>query len=180
MMSLKKKQIPNLLTPRLALRAFIPVDIDSLEPMLSDWETIRYFPRSEPWPREIVEKWVNHHWQHWQDHGYGWWAVASKQGGQLLGWCGLNILDETGETEVLYLLKRAVWGQGLASEAARASVDYGFREVKLDKIVGLVHPENFASQRVLEKCGLTYETKLHMWGMDLLRYIIYATHRQNT
>jgi RimJ/RimL family protein N-acetyltransferase len=38
--------------------------------------------------------------------------------------------------------------------------------------VGLVHPENFASQRVLEKCGLRYEKKLQMWGMDLLRYIV--------
>jgi ribosomal-protein-alanine N-acetyltransferase len=171
-MTTERQQIPILHTERLTLRAFDSEEITSLESILSDRETIRYFPRQEPWPHEIVEKWVNQHWQHWQDHGYGWWAIASIQDDQLLGWCGLNILQETGETEVLYLLKRSVWGQGLASEAAQASVDYGFRVVKLEKIVGLVHPENFASQRVLEKCGLRYEKKLQMWGMDLLRYIV--------
>jgi ribosomal-protein-alanine N-acetyltransferase len=165
-------QIPILFTPRLTLRAFVSADIAHLKSILSDRETICYFPRQEPWPQEIVEKWINQHWQHWQDHGYGWWAVASIQDNQLLGWCGLNILEETGETEVLYLLKKSVWGQGLASEAARFSVDYGFQKVKLEKIVGLVHPKNIASQRVLEKCGLTLETKLHLWGMDLLRYIV--------
>lgn len=169
-MDTKNIDIPVLDTQRLKLRAFIPEDTEALSIILSDKEIVKYFPRSEPWPYPVVERWINHHWDHWRKHGYGWWAVEHIEDHRLLGWCGLNVLDETGETEVLYLLDKVYWGKGLATEAVRKSIEYGFSFIQLPMIIGLVHPDNLASKRVLEKAGLRYNKRVQMWGLELEYY----------
>jgi RimJ/RimL family protein N-acetyltransferase len=108
---------------------------------------------------------------HWDTHGYGWYAVADRQTAELIGWCGLGVLDETAETEIKYLFKKSHWGLGLATEAATRCVQDGFERYGLREIIGLVHPENSASRHVLEKLGLVYTHRVHYWGLDLDRYI---------
>jgi ribosomal-protein-alanine N-acetyltransferase len=169
---IKAEDIPTIHTRRLTLRAFEAADIDPLHAILSDRDTIRYLPRSEPWPKEVVQMWIDTHWTHWHDHDFGWWALADREENQLLGWCGLGYLDETAETELLYLLKKSHWGKGLATEAAQRSVVYGFQKLGLDELVGLVYAENVASQRVLEKCGLIFSSQVHYFGVDLWRYTL--------
>ncbi len=126
---------------------------------------------SNPNPPDLgrVQRYIQHQLAHWHTRGYGHWAVVSREGREkeLLGWTGLEYLSELQEIEVAYLLRRSAWGQGLATEAALAAVQYGFEKVWLDKIIGLVHPDNFASARVLQKCGLTYVKHLALWGMEL-------------
>lgn len=165
-----RDDIPRLVTKRLLLRGFSPDDARPLQAILGEPGVLRYFPRTEPWPLETINKWLGAHWRHWQEHGFGWWAVADKQGGQLLGWCGLGILDETSEVEVKYLLRRSSWGQELATEAARQALDYGFDELGLSLIIGLTHPGNVASQRVLEKIGLTFTNRAVYFNFDCYRY----------
>jgi ribosomal-protein-alanine N-acetyltransferase len=142
---------------------------------MGDPRVLRYFPTSQPPPRDRVERLIQAQLEHWDQHGYGWWAVIAgpREGeGTLIGWAGLQYLPETDETEVGYLLDRAYWGRGLATEAARESVRFGFEERALPSIVGVVHPENIASQRVLEKAGLAYVEAAHYFGMDVYRYLI--------
>ena len=129
--------IPRHNTPRLILRRFEPADIDLLYKIVSDPDVIRYFPLSNPWPREVTQKWVEKHWSHWEQHNFGWWAIVYRETNDLLGWCGLGVLEETGEVEVLYLLKKSHWGMGLATEAAQYSIDYAFQELNLDSVIGL-------------------------------------------
>jgi ribosomal-protein-alanine N-acetyltransferase len=74
--------------------------------------------------------------------------------------------------EVAYLLAQAYWGQGLATEAARAALRYGFETLALDRIVAVVHPENRGSQRVLEKAGLRLEGDAHYYDMDVKYYAL--------
>jgi ribosomal-protein-alanine N-acetyltransferase len=162
--------IPTIHTRRLTLRAFGPGDLDPLHDILSDVDTIRHLPNSKPWPKEMVQRWIDTHHAHWRKRHFGWWAVAERDERQLLGWCGLGYLDETDETEVLYLLKRSHWGKGLATEAAQRSVAYGFQRLGLQELVGLVYTGNLASQRVLEKCGLVFSNPAHYFGVDLWRY----------
>ncbi len=88
----------------------------------------------------------------------------------MVGWDGLEFLPETGENEVAYLLSGWVWGRGFATEAAQAAVRFGFDNADLNAIIGLVHPQNFGSIRVLEKCGLTFIDRKVYWGMEMLRY----------
>jgi ribosomal-protein-alanine N-acetyltransferase len=68
----------------------------------------------------------------------------------------VKILPETGETEIGYRLLPKYWGRGLATEGARAMVDYSLRNLRVDKVVGVASPENLASRRVLEKAGLEF------------------------
>lgn len=164
--------IPSHTTPRLILRGFKPVDIDLLDKIVSDPDVIRYFPLSSPWPREITKKWVEKHWSHWEQHNFGWWALIFRETSKLIGWCGLGMLEETSEVEVLYLLDKSHWGMGLATEAAHFSIDYAFQELNLESVIGLTHPNNIASQKVLQKVGLTFDKKTQYFGMDLYKFII--------
>jgi ribosomal-protein-alanine N-acetyltransferase len=88
-----------------------------------------------------------------------------------MGRCGLQIIPDTGEVEIDFLLGRPFWGQGFASEAGRASLNYGFEQLSLNQIVGIVHPKNIASQRVLEKLGMKFREKANYFGMEVFRYI---------
>ena len=81
-----------------------------------------------------------------------------------MGWNGLQFLPETNETEVGYLLSRRFWGRGYTTEGARAALQFGFERFELEQIIGLVHPENIASQRVLEKAGLKFTNQAKYFG----------------
>jgi ribosomal-protein-alanine N-acetyltransferase len=164
-------KIPTIYTPRLILRSLQSSDFEPLCAILSDRDVLRYMPRTEPYPAEVVERIMQRQQVHWDAHGYGFFAVADRQTGELIGWCGLGVLDETAETEIKYLFKKSHWGRGLASEAALRCVEDGFAQYNLEHIIGLVHPENIASRRVLEKLGLVYTHRVHYWGLDLDRYL---------
>ena len=172
--------ISTLYTPRLILRGFQPEDLEPLHAILSDREVIRYLPRSEPWPLEIVQKVMNRQNTHWETHGYGWYVLECQADHALIGWCGLGFLDETQEVEIKYLLKKSHWGLGYATEGSRHCLAAGFTQLGLDEIVGLVFPQNQASRHVLEKLGLSLSGNLPYFGFDLDHYSInkdsYFTH----
>jgi ribosomal-protein-alanine N-acetyltransferase len=118
----------------------------------------------------MVERLIANQIEHWNKHGYGWWAVDIGQEKVFIGWAGLQYLPETDETEIAYLLDSSYWGKGLGTEAARAGVQYGFKQLGLDQIVAIVHPENIASQRVAQKAGLVFTNESVYFGMDCFRY----------
>jgi len=162
--------IPTLTTARLVLRGFTEDDVDPLYRILSDADALRYFPDPRPPSRERVQKIISNQLQHWERHGYGWWALEPRSNEELVGWSGLQFISETTEVEVGYLLGQPFWGQGLATEAAQACVQYGFEQLGLQTIVGIVHPENVASQRVIEKLGLSFVDRTRYFGMDCYHY----------
>jgi ribosomal-protein-alanine N-acetyltransferase len=164
--------IPTITTPRLVLRPFADDDAPALHQILSVPGVLRYFPNTQPPPLEKVHKLVSHQLQHWHEHNLGWWAVEPRQEKVFIGWCGLQYLPETDETEVAYLLAKPYWGQGLATEGARASLRYGFETLELEIIIGLVHPENIASQRVIEKLGMPFTNEARYFGIDVYRYAL--------
>jgi RimJ/RimL family protein N-acetyltransferase len=164
--------IPCVTTERLVLRAFSEQDVDPLFDILQQPEILRYFPRTGRPPRETAARVVARQLAHWEEHGYGWWAVELHDAPGLLGWAGLTYLPETAETEVAYLLRQEVWRRGLATEAAKASLRFGFEGFAFPFIIGITHPENIASQRVLEKSGLHFVEKAVYFGMDCFRYVI--------
>lgn len=84
----------------------------------------------------------------------------------------MGFLDETEETEILYLLGKPYWGKGLATEAAMFSINYAFKKANLDLVIGLSHVDNWASQRVLEKIGLSFSTRAQYFGLEVNKYFI--------
>jgi ribosomal-protein-alanine N-acetyltransferase len=163
-------RIPTLTTRRLILRAFTTEDVDPLHRILGTTDILRYFPNPGAPSLEKVEKLIFAQLRHWDEHGYGWWAVEPRSNKQLIGWSGLQFLPETDEVEVGYLLDQAFWGNGLATEAAQACLQYGFENLDVDSIIAIVHPENVASQRVIEKLGMSFVDQAHYFGMDCHRY----------
>jgi RimJ/RimL family protein N-acetyltransferase len=81
-------------------------------------------------------------------------------------------LDDTSEIEVGYRFAKRFWGMGLATEAAKASLECGFEALGIDRIVAVVHPGNLASQRVVEKLGLVYIRDARFYNSDLRYYAI--------
>jgi len=167
-------KIPTLTTARLILRPFAAEDVGPLHQILAQDQILCYFPRPDPPDLARVERLISGQLQHWEEYELGWWAVELAESGELLGWCGLQHLPETGEVEVGYLLGRPHWGQGLATEAALASLRWGFETHGLRSIVGIVHSENAASRRVLEKAGLVFVNEAEYFGMAVCRYVIAA------
>jgi len=164
------REVPTLTTQRLSLRPYTSADVEPLHRLLNEGDVLRYFPNPLPPPREQVERIVNHILAHWQEQGFGWWALEQQADPHLMGWCGLTYLPETGETEVAYCLGKAYWGQGFATEAAMATLRFGFERLALPRIIGLVHPDNGASRHVLEKLGMSFVDRTSYFGMDILRY----------
>jgi|WetSurMetagenome_2_1015567.scaffolds.fasta_scaffold79458_2 RimJ/RimL family protein N-acetyltransferase/GNAT superfamily N-acetyltransferase len=166
--------IPTLTTSRLTLRPFTEADVEPLHGILNEDGILRYFPRPDPPDRARVERLITGQLRHWEEHGLGWWAVELRATGELLGWNGLQYLPDTEEVEVGYLLSRRHWGQGLATEGAQASLRFGLETLRLGSIVGIVHPENIASQQVLTKAGLTFINEADYFGMHVCRYVTTA------
>src|SRR5690606_32437802 len=92
---------------------------------------------------------------HYQQYGYGRWAVLDRNKNAFLGWCGLKYSPDKNETDIGFRFHREHWGKGFATEAANVCLEYGFSELGLSRIVGRAQIGNTASHRVLEKIGMT-------------------------
>jgi ribosomal-protein-alanine N-acetyltransferase len=167
--------MPEIETARLWLKPYTEDDLEELSVILSNPEVMKYSPRG-PIPKEkvkqVTQEILEFFIQHWKQHRFGVWAVVGKLTGKLLGHCGLNFLPNSPEVEVLYRLDQGYWNQSIATEATKASLRYGFEEVKLDKIVAITAPEHLASRRVMEKAGLKYEKDAHFYNSDVVYYAL--------
>ena len=100
------------------------------------------------------------------------WAVELRATGEFIGDCGLVYVEGKGpEIEVAYHFAKEWWGRGLATEAARACLDYGFRELGLREIIAICFPEHVASRRVMEKAGMRYVGPARYYELDLVKYV---------
>ncbi len=159
-------------TPRFILREFVPEDADALALVLSDPETMRYYPA--PYDRAGVEQWISRNCQRYRNDGVGLWAMELKAGGcgELIGDCGITRQEVDGEHlyEIGYHLRRDCWGQGFATEAARACRDWGFAHLKTERLISLIRPENLPSRRVAERNGMTIWKETNWRGLPHLVY----------
>lgn len=161
-------------TQRLSLREFEPEDADALATILSDPETMRYYPMS--FDLAAVADWIRRNRTHYANDGYGLWAMILNGTGELIGDCGLvrQSVDGVDEIEIGYHVRRDLWGRGFASEAARACRDHGFSTLTTDRLISMIRPENLASRRVAEKNGMKIWKEVTR--ANLLHYV-YAIKR---
>ena len=112
--------------------------------------------------------------EHWDRHGYGVWTFRTRSDGQFAGRAGLrNVrLAATAETELLYALRAELWGQGIATEMARAILRIAFDQLRMPSLVAFTLPANRASQRVMEKAGFGFEREITWAGLPHLLYRI--------
>jgi len=164
-------------TSRLTLREFHPEDVDALSLILSDPETMRFYVK--PFDRRGTEEWITRNRQRYTKDGHGLWAMILKASGELIGDCGLTVQDVEGanEIEIGYHVRRDHWGQGFATEAARACRDYGFAHLGVSQLVSIIRPENLASRRVAEKNGMVIWKEVTRVDLP---HVVYAIRREQS
>jgi len=143
-------------TNRLLLRTFTEEDAALIYELNLDPDVTRYTHdpvKDLSHASEILEKVII---PQYVLYNHGRWAVHVRSTLEFLGWCGLKYRSELNEIDLGYRFKKEGWGKGYATEAAWATVQYGFEKIGLQRIVARAEIDNIGSWKVLEKCGMTY------------------------
>jgi ribosomal-protein-alanine N-acetyltransferase len=163
----------DLETKRLLLRQLTLGDLDDYyRQVASDADVMKTLQAGRALSREEAKLKLTRFIEHWQRHGFGLRGMIYKPEGQLIGHCGLQFLDNTPEIELAYTLAKPYWGRGLATEAAIATLQYGFETLHLERIVAITAPTNLSSQRVMTKAGLKYKKDDRYYNHDVVYYAI--------
>ncbi|MEO1746520.1 MAG: GNAT family N-acetyltransferase [Pseudomonadota bacterium] len=164
--------IPTLETERLILRGFEESDLDAMAAMYADADNMRFIGGAQP----VHEVWrrIAASIGHWAMRGFGFMAVVEKSSGDFVGQCGPLRPHAWPENEIGYSFRRDAQGQGYATEAARASLAYAYRDLGWETAISVIDSENFASQGVAKKLGATKEqTDVSIWDFtaDIWRHL---------
>ena len=163
-------------TPRLVIRSFRPADAEAMLAVFGEPEVRKYLPPFPDPTIESMDKSVARRMAMERDHGHGLWAVERKDTGELIGDCGLMLVEGTGpEVEIAYHYKPAAWNHGYGTEAATACLTHGFGPIGLERVIAICFPENVGSWRVMEKAGMRYEGTADYYGLVGLKK--YAAQR---
>jgi RimJ/RimL family protein N-acetyltransferase len=152
--------VPSLETERLLLRPWRAAeDLDALAAMNADAEVMRWVAPNRPLSRAESADLLDRIVRHWDEHGFGLWAVEPRDGGAgCIGFAGLAIPSflpaVLPAVEVGWRLAPAWWGRGYATEAARASVEFGFERLGLRAIVSIIDEHNARSLAVARRLGM--------------------------
>lgn len=163
-------------TERLRLRSFHPDDLDNHHRLVyGQAETMRFIGDGTPHTREQTAKLIDGFIDYGKTHPFTIWAVETLDG-EFMGQCGLINIPNSTEIEVAYAFGQPYWGQGYATEAARASVRYGFEYGGLERLIAVAYPDNKASQRVMQKIGMHPEGLTDQYhNLTLEKYSIKRT-----
>jgi [ribosomal protein S5]-alanine N-acetyltransferase len=151
-------------TSRLTLRPFQEENLDRLAQLMANEDFMRFslgvYTREQT--QTVLDKFLS-----WNRAGRpSPFGVLVRSNGTLIGYCGFLHwhLDGTDEIEIGYRLHPDYWDKGIATEAAMAVRDHAFRDLKLPRVISLIHPENIPSRRVAEKIGMTLEKQTTFRG----------------
>ncbi|MEU3889089.1 GNAT family N-acetyltransferase [Streptomyces sp. NPDC029041] len=170
-------------TPRLLLRRWLEDDLVPLSEIHADPVVMRRIgdgsPRSLEQTAEDIEAWE----EEWDEEGFGVFAVELLGSGELAGAVGLSVADApagiAGQVAISWRLGRVFWGQGYASEAAQATLEFAVQDRGLDRVVAVCGTGDRASANVLGKLGMQREAAaghpdhdhdLAVYGIDLTQY----------
>ncbi|MGY8632228.1 GNAT family N-acetyltransferase [Bradyrhizobium sp. 14AA] len=122
---------------------------------------------------ETTEKYLAVNMAHWDQHGFGLWALRTRDGA-FAGRAGIRhiLVDDIDEIEIAYAFTRGVWGLGFASEVATAMTRIALTQLALPSLIGIVYVRNGASRRVLEKSNYLLERSTNRHGKDVVIYRI--------
>ncbi len=155
----------ELITPRLRLRRWRGEDAEAMGAINRDLEVTRFLNR--PVDELAVQAFLGVVTDHWNEHGFGFYAVESSEPGRegrFIGFVGVaypTFLPELARRpELGWRLASDTWGRGLATEAAAAARDHAFHRLALSELISIIHPENRRSQRLATKLGMTVERQI--------------------
>lgn len=154
----------SLTTSRLLLRRWREDDLPAMAAINADPEVMRWIGDGTPIDDDATAAGTARSEQHWETHGFGLFAVEIRTTGELAGFTGLNtpyfLPEVLPAVEIGWRLGRRFWGQGIATEAARAALDFGFTDRGLDRIVSIHQLGNDASGRIMQKLGMQLDREM--------------------
>jgi RimJ/RimL family protein N-acetyltransferase len=154
-------------TERLTVRRWTTADVDAFLGIFGEPEMFRFMPGDALVSREAAAEMMERmlaRMAAWD--GMGSFAAVEHGSGEIVGNVLLRPLEGGPRIEVGYHVAKPSWGKGYATEMARGAVRYGFEQLGLEEIHGVVMPENVASRRVLEKAGLIRVGPGSAYGLD--------------
>jgi [ribosomal protein S5]-alanine N-acetyltransferase len=158
-------------TKRLILRLFRAEDIDVMAQLFANPDFMRFSlgPYTPEQTQNVLQKFSA-----WNQASLpSPFAVVLRENNQLLGYCGfLHHGELPNEVEIGYRLDPKYWNRGLATEASRAVRDHAFSDLRLPRVISLIHPENIPSRRVAEKNGMKVEKEITFRGFPTLVFAI--------
>ena len=158
-------RMPTLMTDRLILRKMLVSDYLDMYDYASRPLTTKYLlwlPHDSP---KFSKKYLNYIQGQYREERFYDFALVEKQSGKMIGTCGFTGFDlENNSAEVGYVINPDFWGNGLAPEALRRIIGFGFHELMLHRITAKIMDGNLQSMRVAEKCGMRHEA-VHVEGM---------------
>ncbi|UKJ06150.1 GNAT family N-acetyltransferase [Solitalea lacus] len=158
-------------TNRLVLREFLPEDAEGMFQLNLAPEVMKFTGDAPFNSVDEARSFINDY-THYQEYGFGRWAILSKDTNEFMGWCGLKYIPEYNDIDLGYRILSKFWGQGIATEASKGCLEYGFKKLMMDKIVGRAHAENLASIKVFAKTGMWFEKAMEYDIGPTLQYAI--------
>jgi RimJ/RimL family protein N-acetyltransferase len=168
-------------TDRLVLRRWRDSDRDPFATLNADPEVMEHFPA--PLTHAESDAMIGHVEAHFDEHGFGLWALEVAETGEFIGFTGLSTPRFPAHfmpaVEIGWRLVRSAWGRGYASEAAYRALKFGFEDVNLSEIVSFTPIGNLRSQAVMARIGMThdrvddFEHPLVPEGSRLRRHVLY-------
>ena len=160
-------------TVRLRLRPFVASDLDALHLLWTNPDVRRYLWDDVEISRDRAEAVIGLSIESFSSRGFGFWAVFFRENtDNLIGFCGLRTFGDTEDVEILYGIHPSHWGQGIATEASEAVLNFGFQTCGLTKIYAGADSPNASSFRVIEKLGMTYDGPRIVNGMEAVYYCL--------
>lgn len=144
-----------LLTERLQVRRWVPDDLQPLQQIYGDAEAMRWVGDGVALTPQQAANWLEVTANNYRQRGYGMYTVTLRDGGPVIGFCGLVHPDGQDKPEIKYAFAREHWGHGYASEVVCALLPYAAQKLGLTQIIATVAPDNAASRRVLSNAGMT-------------------------
>lgn len=155
---------PTLETQRLRLRPFTLADAPAVAVLANDPEVAaNTLSIPHPYDEEMAVSWIGTHREGWERGVLATFAIVLRDGGTLAGAVGLVVAPPHLRAELGYWVGRPFRGAGYCTEAAAAVVEFGFREMGLNRIQAHHFTRNPASGRVMRKIGMRYEGHLRQW-----------------
>lgn len=142
-------------TPRLILREMTDDDFSALHAILSDPETMQYYPK--PYDEVGVRRWISWCKGSYVKNGFGLWAVVLKETGEFIGDCGISLQPINGQwlPEIGYHISKHHWRKGYASEAAAACIRMAFERFGYAQVYSYMNADNEPSYRTAMKNGMS-------------------------
>lgn len=165
-------QFPIIETERLILRHFSNDDFEAYAQMMADPDIVRFLFSGKPMSRHEAWKSLATMSGHWMLNGYGQWALEEKSTGEFVGRAGLLQPEGWPDLEAGWVLCKNAQGKGYATEAGGAAIDFAFNELKANKVISLIQPDNIPSIKVAERLGESLERDIELFGIKALVYSI--------